>query len=206
MNGHQGFRRLLEPAYIGKVRTRNRMIKTGAGTSFIEKDGRVGEAIKDFYEALARGGVGLIIVESCGVEYPLGVHHIPVHLHLEDDRYIPGYGELADVIHRHGCPAFLQLFHSGPWHPRAVTGLTPVSSSALSPEERDIRMVRKGSLTEQDVVAIYRRIDDFSAENKVLLARELKAYWSAQGKWEKKACSNKQWEKVRNVKSILGEE
>ena len=39
------FHKLLEPGYIGKVRTRNRMIKTGAGTSFIEQDGTVGEAI-----------------------------------------------------------------------------------------------------------------------------------------------------------------
>jgi 2,4-dienoyl-CoA reductase (NADPH2) len=131
------FQKLLEPAYIGKVRTRNRMIKTGAGTSFIEKNGYVGAAIKDFYEAIARGGVGLIIVESCGVEYPLGVHHIPVHLHLEDDRYIQSYSELTEVIHKYSCPAFLQFFHSGPWHPKSVTGLTPVSSSALSQKEQE---------------------------------------------------------------------
>jgi 2,4-dienoyl-CoA reductase (NADPH2) len=135
MTDSRKFHKLLEPGYIGRVRTRNRMIKTGAGTSFIEKDGHVGEAIKDFYEALARGGVGLITVESCGVEYPLGVHHIPVHLHLDDDKYIPGYRELTDVIHRHDCPAFIQLFHSGPWHPKSVTGLTPVTSSALSAQE-----------------------------------------------------------------------
>jgi len=155
------FHKLLEPAYIGKVRTRNRMIKTGAGTSFIEKDGSIGNAIKDFYESLAMGGVGLIIVESCGVEYPLGIHHIPVHLHLEDDKYIKGYSELVEVIHRHECPAFLQLFHSGPWHPKAVTGLTPVSSSALTPEEQENLHVKE--VKQLTVPEIEDLVDKFTA-------------------------------------------
>ena len=37
------FEKLLEPGYIGKVRTRNRMIKTANGTSFIETSGYVGD-------------------------------------------------------------------------------------------------------------------------------------------------------------------
>jgi 2,4-dienoyl-CoA reductase (NADPH2) len=116
------FQKLLEPAYIGKVKTRNRIIKTAQGSSFIEPDGYVGEQAKAYYETMAKGGVGLLIVESCGVEYPLGIHHFPVQFHLDDDKYIPGYTELVQVVHKHGCPIFLQLFHSGPWNP---TGLLP---------------------------------------------------------------------------------
>jgi 2,4-dienoyl-CoA reductase (NADPH2) len=56
------------------------------------------------------------------VEYPLGIHHFPVQFHLDDDKYIPSYTELVQVVHKHGCPVFLQLFHSGPWNP---TGLLP---------------------------------------------------------------------------------
>ena len=37
------------------------------------------------------GGVGLIIVESCGVEYPLGIHHFPVQFRLHDDAMIPSF-------------------------------------------------------------------------------------------------------------------
>jgi 2,4-dienoyl-CoA reductase (NADPH2) len=116
------FQKLLEPSYIGKVKTRNRIIKTAQGSSFIEPDGYVGEQAKAYYETMAKGGVGLLIVESCGVEYPLGIHHFPVQFHLDDDKYIPGYTELVQVVHKHGCPIFLQLFHSGPWNP---TGLLP---------------------------------------------------------------------------------
>jgi 2,4-dienoyl-CoA reductase (NADPH2) len=116
------FQKLLEPSYIGKVKTRNRIIKTAQGSSFIEPTGYVGEQAKAYYETMAKGGVGLLIVESCGVEFPLGIHHFPVQFHLDDDKYIPSYFELTEVIHKHGCPVFLQLFHAGPWNP---TGLLP---------------------------------------------------------------------------------
>ena len=131
-----GFQKLLEPSYIGKVKTRNRIIKTAQGSSFIEPTGYVGEQAKAYYETMAKGGVGLLIVESCGVEYPFGIHHFPVQFHLDDDKYIPSYTELVQVIHKHGCPVFLQLFHSGPWNP---TGLLPKrdtkSASTLTEDE-----------------------------------------------------------------------
>lgn len=136
MDSSNRFEKLLEPGYIGKVRTRNRMIKAANGTSFIETTGYVGQRALAYYEALAKGGVGLLIVESCGVEYPLGVQHPPVQFHLDDDKYIPSYARLVKTIHQYGCPAFIQFQHAGPWNP---TGLLPKrdtkAASALTREE-----------------------------------------------------------------------
>jgi 2,4-dienoyl-CoA reductase (NADPH2) len=133
---HSRFEKLLESGHIGRVNTRNRMIKTANGTSFIQPDGYVGDRALAYYEAMAMGGVGLIISESCGVEYPLGVQHPPVQFHLDDDKYIPSYAELAKVVHKHGCPLFIQFQHAGPWNP---TGLLPIrdtkAASALTKEE-----------------------------------------------------------------------
>jgi 2,4-dienoyl-CoA reductase (NADPH2) len=130
------FEKLLEKGKIGRVTTRNRMIKTANGTSFIQPDGYVGDRALAYYEAMSQGGVGLIISESCGVEYPLGVQHPPVQFHLDDDKYIPSYAELAKVVHKHGCPLFIQFQHAGPWNP---TGLLPIrdtkAASALTKEE-----------------------------------------------------------------------
>ena len=42
------FLKLLEPANIGKVKTRNRIIKTAQGSSFIEPTGYVGEQAKAY--------------------------------------------------------------------------------------------------------------------------------------------------------------
>jgi 2,4-dienoyl-CoA reductase (NADPH2) len=125
------FGRLLEPKYIGRVKIRNSIIKTGAGTSFIETDGQVGDRIIGFYERLAEGGVGLVTVESTGVDYPTGIHHPSVQLHFENDTYIPGYRRLTESVHKHNCPVFLQLFHSGPWHPSSWSGIQAISASAL---------------------------------------------------------------------------
>jgi 2,4-dienoyl-CoA reductase (NADPH2) len=136
MIGDTRFERLLEPGHIGQVMTRNRIIKSGQGTSFIEPTGYVGETAIAYYETMAKGGVGLLIVESCGVEYPLGVHHPPVQFHLDDDKYIPSYAELTTAVHRQGCPIFIQLFHAGPWNP---TGRLPkrdtIASSSLGKSE-----------------------------------------------------------------------
>ena len=141
---------LFEPGRIGPVTTRNRMIKTANGTSFMEDDQTVGERMVAYYERLARGGVGFLVVESCGVEYPLGIQHVHyrpdgsyqgVQLHLDDDRFIEGFSRLTEAVHRHDCPVSIQLQHSGPWNP---TGLLP-----RDPELRDVKCA--SALTEEEL-------------------------------------------------------
>jgi len=125
------FPKLLEPGMIGPVKTRNRMLKTANGTSFMEADQTCGPRMVAFYERLAKGGIGFLVVESCGVEYPLGIQHVHYHadgtyqgvqLHFDDDKYIPGFKNLTDAVHQHGCPVSIQFQHAGPWNP---TGLLP---------------------------------------------------------------------------------
>lgn len=136
MSSSKRFKKLLEPSYIGKTRLRNRMIKTAQGSSIIEPGGYIGEATKAYYDYLSSGGIGLLIVESCGVEYPLGVQHPQAQFHLDDDKYIPGYGELAETVHKNGCPIFLQLMHEGPWNPTGgLTNCDARCSSVLAKQE-----------------------------------------------------------------------
>jgi 2,4-dienoyl-CoA reductase (NADPH2) len=124
------FAKLLEPGYIGQVKTKNRFIKTAQGSSVIQPDtGLVGERALNYYENLIKGGVGAMIVESCGVEYPLGVHHPPVQFRLHDDALIPSFSRLAAVSHSYDCPIFIQLIHSGPWNP---TGLRNLNNARCS--------------------------------------------------------------------------
>jgi len=130
------FTKLLEPGQIGKIKTKNRFIKTANGSSFIQRDGYVGDRAIAYYEALARGGVGLLIVESCGVEFPLACQHVESQFRLSDDKYIPSYAALAKAVHAQGCPLMIQFQHAGPWNP---TGLLPKrdtkAASALTQEE-----------------------------------------------------------------------
>ena len=125
------FDKLLAPGMIGPVKTRNRILKTANGTSFMDEDQTCGDRMVAFYERLAKGGVGFLVVESCGVEYPLGIQHVHYHedgsyegvqLHFDDDKYIPGFRKLTDAVHKHGCPVSIQFQHAGAWNP---TGLMP---------------------------------------------------------------------------------
>jgi len=109
------YEKLLEPGRIGSVKTRNRIFKSGAGMlMWHEDDLHMSEEVKAFYESIARGGVGLLIVESPTIDYPLGVRW-KERYRLDDDKYIQGLSELVDVIHKHDCPTFLQMNHDGPW-------------------------------------------------------------------------------------------
>ena len=126
---------LLEPAYIGSVKTRSRLIKTGANPGFYPYDnGMVQQPIVDYYEALAKGGAGIVTVGSGEIDYPIGT--VPNHgYRLDGDEYVPSLKKLADAIHKHGCPAFIQILHLGPMHPSAFTGLQSIAASALTREQ-----------------------------------------------------------------------
>jgi 2,4-dienoyl-CoA reductase (NADPH2) len=131
MIGKPRFDKLLEPYHIGKVQTRNRIVKTAAGTRYTHnEDLHLSSTAKAFYEALARGGVGLLIVESPVIDFPLGSTTLR-RFRIDDDKYIPLLSELTQVIHKHGCPTFLQLYHSGPWHKKELFGLQPVAASTI---------------------------------------------------------------------------
>jgi 2,4-dienoyl-CoA reductase (NADPH2) len=127
----QRFEKLMEPGQIGPVKTRNRIIKTANGTSYMDPDQTCGDRMVAYYERLAKGGVGFLVVESCGTEYPLGIQHVHyqpdgsyqgVQLHMDDDRLIPGFQRLTDTVHKAGCPVSIQFQHAGAWNP---TGLLP---------------------------------------------------------------------------------
>ena len=61
------FERLFSPAKIGNLELRNRVAMTAMGVNLAAPGGGVNDDIIAFYEARARGGVGLIISEICRV-------------------------------------------------------------------------------------------------------------------------------------------
>jgi 2,4-dienoyl-CoA reductase (NADPH2) len=133
MANHPEFYKLLEPYHIGKVKTRNRIIKTASGTNLWNAgDHRVSKKGIAFYEALARGGVGLIMLESPIVEYPFDEPG-DVRLRIDDDKYIQDMSEIAEVIHKHGCPAFVQLYHRGPWLQPYALNRPHIAASPVRP-------------------------------------------------------------------------
>lgn len=97
--------KLLEPGYIGKVQTRNRMIKTAAYGWILwdaEKAAFREEGLA-YYEAIAKGGVGLMIMEDPAFRPDT------IGRPFYDDASIEVERQLVDRIHKHGCPTFAQL-------------------------------------------------------------------------------------------------
>src|SRR3972149_11121343 len=104
------FRKLFEPARIGKMEVKTRRVMLPMATNYGAQDGYVTERLKDWYEERAKGGVGLIILETTCVDFPEGKNVIG-EISIDDDKYIPGMSELARVIKKHGARAAVQLHH-----------------------------------------------------------------------------------------------
>ena len=103
------YKHLFEPGSIGKLKIRNRLVLPPMATMFADKDGTISENTIDYYEARARGGMGLIIVE---ITAPGMQCTGPHQLSLGDDRFLPGWKKLAEAVHRHGAKIAVQLQHS----------------------------------------------------------------------------------------------
>src|SRR3989304_4026392 len=129
--GSKIFPELFKPGHIGKVKLRNRIIKTVVTTRYWDNgDWKMSQAIKSYYEATARGGPGLVVVECPTIDYP-GSSIRLTRYRIDDDRAIPGLKELTAVIHRHNCPAFIQFYHCGPWAKQSLIGVQPVAASPV---------------------------------------------------------------------------
>jgi len=84
------------------------MVKSGAAARYWGKgDNQINDTSKYYYEALAKGGIGLLIVEGPLVEPT--EENMTGNYRLDDDRYIKGVAELTGLIHKYNCPAFVQL-------------------------------------------------------------------------------------------------
>jgi 2,4-dienoyl-CoA reductase (NADPH2) len=167
MSTNRRYEKLLEPGRIGSVKTRNRIVKSGAGMlMWHEDDVHMRPEVLAFYEGIARGGVGLLIVESPTIDYPRGVRW-KMRYRIDDDKYIQGLSELTAVIHKHGCPTFMQMNHDGPWQvklpfePEPMYEGEPIGASPVSFEfEGDFHAEKPHPLTVEEIQEI---VDKFAS-------------------------------------------
>jgi 2,4-dienoyl-CoA reductase (NADPH2) len=120
------FKKLLEPGKIGSLKIKNRMIKSGAAARYWGAgDDQVSDRIKHYYEAFARGGVGLVVVEAPTL-IPVAAR-MKGNYRLDDDKYIKGVSELTQLIHKYDCPAFVQFNHNSNWQKKMPWDPTPAN-------------------------------------------------------------------------------
>lgn len=106
------FPNLLAPGRIGGMELRNRVVLPAMDQNNCTEEGLVTDETIAHYEARARGGVGLLIVETSAVSYPHGAtaRHQPA---LSHDGVIPDLRRLADAVHAHGAKIVVQACHHG---------------------------------------------------------------------------------------------
>ena len=106
------FASLLSPGRIGTLEIRNRLLQTAMGTNLAEPGGFFGDELIAYYEARAKGGIGLIITEAVAVGWPQGAALFN-QVAISDDKYIPGLRRLAGAVQQHGARIALQLHFGG---------------------------------------------------------------------------------------------
>ncbi|MDO4516719.1 MAG: FAD-dependent oxidoreductase [Bacillota bacterium] len=106
------YEHLAAPGRIGALTIRNRVVMTAASASLSQPDGTMTEDMLAYYEARAKGGVGLIITEMVCVDEDRGVL-FPRELNAAREENIPSFRLLADRVHPYGTKIFAQLFHPG---------------------------------------------------------------------------------------------
>ncbi|MFF2298426.1 NAD(P)-binding protein [Arthrobacter sp. NPDC058127] len=120
---------LFTPIFIGGVEIRNRVVMPPMTTRYSTNAGFATSATVAYYQARARGGVGLITVEMAAPEVA-GRHRFH-ELGIYDDKFLPGLETIVKTIHDEGARASIQLGHGGSRARRAVSQVQPIAPSAI---------------------------------------------------------------------------
>ncbi|MBQ6023557.1 MAG: FAD-dependent oxidoreductase [Clostridia bacterium] len=103
---------LFSPMNIGTMTVKNRVVMNAAEFSLGQTDGTPTEKMIRYYEARAKGGVGLIIPGICRVN-DMGATSTFTQLSMARDWHIAPMAIMADRIHAAGAKLCIQLHHPG---------------------------------------------------------------------------------------------
>jgi len=112
MNQSSKYPILSSPSNIGELKLKNKMIMAAMGSNFAGADGHTTEQLTSYYEARARGGVGLIVLETSAITWPSGAS-MPFMIGFSKDEFIDDLKSFTDRMHQHGAKVAAQLNHSG---------------------------------------------------------------------------------------------
>lgn len=123
------FRSMFSPIQIGNVQIKNRFAVPPMGNNFANTDGTLSERSKAYYGARAKGGFGLITIESTVVyEKAKGGPRKPC---LFDDSSVESFRMVADDCHKYGAKVSIQLQHAGPEGNSKLTGYPLQAASPI---------------------------------------------------------------------------
>jgi mycofactocin system FadH/OYE family oxidoreductase 2 len=152
---------LFSPLRAGSLRLRNRVVSTAQLTGFAEA-GLPTESQVAYYRERARGGAGLVVLESTPV-HPTG-DSFARSIRPYDERAWPGIRRIAEAVHGEGASVVAQLWHCGRQGSSAVTGRPLWAPSAIPcPVAREVPKA-------VSVAEVRELVDAFAAAAEAFLA------------------------------------
>ena len=123
------FPTMFSPIRIGTVTVPNRFVVPPMGNNFANTDGTLSDRSLAYYQARAKGGFGLITIESTVVyQEAKGGPRKPC---LFSDESVESFRAVADACHAYGAKVSIQLQHAGPEGNSALTGYPLKAASAV---------------------------------------------------------------------------
>lgn len=124
---------LFEPARLGPLELRNRLIMAPMGTC-LDQDGHITDAAIAYYTRRAAGGVGTITVEGCLVS----ADTVGPEPRISGPEYLPGLRRLVAALKEFDVTVGVQLMHPGRQvvaGPTVAPSPVPLNSHAPVPHE-----------------------------------------------------------------------
>lgn len=106
------FGNVFKPIKIGTLEVKNRLARSAGATNYANLDGTATPRLWDFYSEEAKGGVGLVVVETSYVD-EIAAKGLERELAVSRDDCLPGLTKLAQGIKENGARAGIQISHLG---------------------------------------------------------------------------------------------
>ena len=124
------YEKLFEPGKIGTMTIKNRGVMAPMGSNLAGNDGNATERQIKYYQARAKGGIGMIVNEYTGVD---DVDSMPSvnYYRVAGDQNVAAAEALVDAVHMYDCRIVAQLHHAGSTSNPAYTGRDNIAPSAV---------------------------------------------------------------------------
>jgi len=131
MTGGKKLKLLFKEIKIGNLKSKNRIVLPPMGLFF--KDCVDGLELKPhviaFYEAVARGGAGLMMISPSFYFSMLKGVDCRQPFGMWDNKFVNPMKKLVEAVHKHNALIGLHYTHMGSFASSALTGVQPVSAS-----------------------------------------------------------------------------
>lgn len=124
-------KRIFSEGDIGKMKSKNRIVVAPMGLFYQNcLDGlELKPHVIEFYESVARGGAGMMIVSASFYFPMMNEASITQPFAMWDDKYIGPMSKLVKAVRKHGTCIGLHYTHMGSFAHSMITGEQPISAS-----------------------------------------------------------------------------